>query len=222
MIWVGVLISFAVFLQSLEMLRLKPYPWPIVKSEMPWLLRPLLRPYPVLPWLRLGAAMIAPLFPHWSVVLVLFLTSWLIAVRWRGTFNGGSDSMTIHILAAWFVYLSEPDNAWVERGCLYYVALQLTLSYFTAGVAKLRNPEWRNGQALTRFVPLKAGAVSALLLIGFECLFPLALLGPWVCAGFVAAGIVFHLLNSYYLGLNRFFFVWLAAYPALFLTSVML
>jgi hypothetical protein len=32
----------------------------------------------------------------------------------------------------------------------------------------------------------------------------------------MAAGLVFHAGNAYVFGLNRFFFAWLAAYPAIY------
>jgi len=49
----------------------------------------------------------------------------------------------------------------------------------------------------------------------FELLFPLALLHPAALVAALAGAALFHLANALLFGLNRFFWVWLAAYPAL-------
>jgi hypothetical protein len=50
--------------------------------------------------------------------------------------------------------------------------------------------------------------------IAWECLFPLAWLDPHLCLGMLACGAVFHAANLWVFGLNRFFWAWLAGYPA--------
>jgi hypothetical protein len=51
--------------------------------------------------------------------------------------------------------------------------------------------------------------------MGFEVLFPLALLHPLALyAGLVIAA-TFHLANAFLFGLNRFFWIWICAYPSL-------
>lgn len=209
-------------LQSIESLFIAPWPWEIVAREFPRALRPFLKnQVPVLS-LRILAAIVALLWPNWVAVGMLVLTSWLIAWRWRGTLNGGSDAMTMQIVLAWFIALLDPS---LENICVAYVAIQNLLSYFVAGVAKVLRTEWRNGQALKRFliqfeVPwVPAPAALSWCVIFFEMLFPLAIFAPWP---FVIGGLVFHLLNAYALGLNRFFFAWVAGYPAIFFLADLL
>ena len=217
MIWVGRLMSFAVVLQTIEFFWVRFYPSEIVAAEFPaWLRWTLCRERWILT-LRLLAAISALTWPTIAGVGVMLLTTWWLAVRWRGTFNGGSDFMTFHILAAWLLCLCFPS---LERVSVGYVVIQLILAYFVAGMAKVANSSWRSGAAPRIFLQrrgIEIGGSLCLLMawsiISFEMLFPLSILRPWP---FVAAGVLFHLANVYTFGLNRFFFAWLAAYPALF------
>jgi hypothetical protein len=178
-------------------------------------------------WSATGALWLAPL---------LLFTQVAICVRFRGTFNGGSDYMTVLILLA----LSLAIEPTLARAALAYIAVQTTLSYCIAGFAKLKSPAWRDGRALRSFVTLaveRHGAppwilaaigstrrcqLLAFSVIAFECSFPLAWLDSRLCAAFLALGLVFHLANGVVFGLNRFFFAWAAAYPAVFFCSQLL
>jgi len=48
----------------------------------------------------------------------------------------------------------------------------------------------------------------------WEGCFPLALLDPRLAAAFCAVAALFHFLVFWYFGLNRFFWAWLATFPA--------
>jgi hypothetical protein len=111
--------------------------------------------------------------------------------------------------------------------------VQLTLSYFMAGITKLRHADWRGGDALASFVGEYGApgwltralhgrarlAASSWGVLGFECGFPLAWSGPRACALLLCAGLCFHLGAWLLFGLNRFVFAWAAAYPALYWCS---
>jgi hypothetical protein len=168
-------------------------------------------------------------------LLLLLLVTLLVCVRFRGSFNGGSDAMTVLVLLGLSAGALFPGRPRVALGGLGYIALQTTLSYFVAGVIKLKEPSWRRGRALPAFfelprygVPASARALakrpalaraSAWGILLFECAFPLALLGPQLCAPLLAAALAFHLLNSAVFGLNRFLWAWAAAYPAVYYVS---
>jgi hypothetical protein len=123
-----------------------------------------------------------------------------------------------------------PDER-AGRVGLGYVAAQLVLSYFVAGSVKLRQGAWRDGSALSallgarqyapspsRALRVASGPVAPLAsraLVLFECAFPLALCGRPYCLVLMAIGAAFHVVNARVLGLNRFLWAWLAAYPAL-------
>jgi len=220
MTWVGHLISVAVILQSIEFFSIPVWRWQTLAPDFPKILAPVLGSHQLLNVLRLAAAILAMYSPMPVALALMVVTTWLINVRWRGTFNGGSDFMTFHILLAWFVSSVAPG---FEKACLLYIAIQVILSYFVAGIAKLRNPEWRSGHALEIFLsrvgltPSKNVCfILSWVLMVFEVLFPLALKLP---LPFVVMALFFHLANVYIFGLNRFFFAWLAGYPALFLIA---
>lgn len=187
------MLAFALTLQSLELLLI----WP--RAQKIWRLHGC---FLALFWLRLIASLTlffrAPPVLVWLLLLITILT----AVRFGGTLNGGSDYMTVVALSSLLV-------PWGQT----YLAVQLTLSYFVAGLVKLRQPDWRNGKALTRLTGLSALLAWPVLL--WECTFPLAWLNHTLCLAYLGIGVVFHLANAKLLGLNRFFWIWLAAYPSL-------
>jgi hypothetical protein len=105
------------------------------------------------------------------------------------------------------------------------------MSYFISGWVKIKNPDWRSGEALGDVFRFSAYPVSEGLrnwanvpriltmlswgVIVFEVLFPLALFTQTtlIIALIVAAS--FHFSNACLFGLNRFFWIWLSAYPAI-------
>ncbi|MGD1876677.1 MAG: HTTM domain-containing protein [Kiloniellaceae bacterium] len=150
--------------------------------------------------------------------------------RFQGPYNGGSDRMGLLILLCLLVSHLAPAPVWREVA-LGYLALQLTLSYFIAGGVKIVNPDWRHGRALGDVFRFSAYPVSENLraladrprllfaaswaVMLFELVFPAALLHPAaLVAGLTVAGL-FHLANAILFGLNRFFWIWLAAYPSI-------
>ncbi len=243
------LIALAVILQTVELLQLRKtfadegvWRWPTLKEELqvfpPWAracfgaLLPYRRFLAVLT-VRLaagGALLCGPGSFAAPLLLILLLSTILIALRWRGTFNGGSDSMTAIVLVALFAARCFPESAAVAAGSLLYVALQTSLSYFIAGWVKLKNSQWRNGAALLRYIRTPGyGAPKAIVellsraraalaaswgIIVFECAFPLGLFSQTLAPLFIGAALAFHIANVFVFGLNRFLFAWAASYPA--------
>lgn len=163
------------------------------------------------------------------VVPVLWLLGVVQLARFNGPVNGGSDKMAMLILFCLSLAHLAPDRFWAEMA-LSYLAVQLVLSYVVSGWVKLRNPAWRLGGALEDVFAVSAYPtsdgmralsdrravmrVASWAVIGFECLFPLALLHPLALAGMLCVTAGFHLANAVCFGLNRFFWVWIAAYPS--------
>jgi len=177
----------------------------------------------------LSVLVIAGLAEPWPLV-ALALLSLAILGRFQGAFNGGADRMAL--LALWCLTLARfmPTLHWREI-VFGYLGAQLALSYFISGAVKLLNPDWRSGQALVQVFRFSAYPVSEdlrrfaerprLLLamswavMLFEVAFPLTLVSqPTLIAGLIVAA-AFHLANAWLFGLNRFFWTWLATYPAL-------
>jgi hypothetical protein len=121
----------------------------------------------------------------------------------------------------------------IDQVCLWFIALQVCLSYATAGVVKLSNEGWRGGEGLFNVVNssslIKSDKLARFfsrhqklaknltwLNVAIECVFPLVLLvGKPYFLVFLLWGVAFHSLNAAALGLNKFLWAWIAAYPAL-------
>jgi hypothetical protein len=164
---------------------------------------------------------------------VLFLaaavTSLGLGVRVPFGMEGSGQMMTI-ICAALALSGLAPHDVVVQKAALWFLALQACLAYLTAGLAKYNVPAWRNGSfllgilrtrcygnlAVSKLLDAGRARLCSALVIGFECAFPLVLLAgkPWALT-FLAAGVVFHAINAFVLGLNVFFWAFVATYPAI-------
>lgn len=182
-----------------------------------------------LPRLVLAVLLIAGFHTAWVLAGLLVLA--VVALHaFQGPYNGGADRMSLLILLCLCAARLAPSPYW-QTMAMGYLALQLILSYVMSGLVKIINPEWRNGTALREVFAYSAYPASEALrqwaqaprllfwmswaIMLFEVLFPLALFthtSLWL-ALVVAAS--FHLANACLFGLNRFFWAWLAAYPAL-------
>lgn len=234
------LLALAIFLQHLENLKLANLPRysegffrPQIYTKVTCLgllaaalLPPLLLFAPVTPLMALTHA-------------VLFGSIFMVALSFGGNFNGGADQMTMQIsialLIALFVGSLKPDlTELAQRFALLYITVQLCLSYFVSGVTKVINADWRSGKALQEilrsqnydvatFAKSSIGGSQALsrisswFVILLELIFPVVLIKPQLAFALAPIMLLFHLGNFMVLGLNRFVFIWLAAYPSIFL-----
>ncbi len=164
------------------------------------------------------------------VCLGLVILTVLLLHRFQGPYNGGSDRMGILILCSLCMtnFLTATPLKELAFG---YLALQLILSYFISGWVKIVNPDWRTGRALNDVFRFSAYPASENLrswtnyprilfamswaVILFEILFPLALLNQATLYIGLLVAAMFHFSNACFFGLNRFFWIWLAAYPSL-------
>jgi hypothetical protein len=212
-----------------------PHP-PLFRRLLDVLFQP--QAYRVQLWLRAVLALVLMIQgSSLLLLLALFMGTLLLLVRWRGAFNGGSDFMTLVVLLGLFIaagvnLLSAPNlnPALGWRAGFAFIALQAISSYFLSGSVKLLRPEWRNGRALTLFLneavrgPLTPGhwlrqaglaRLGSWAFILWECAFPLALLQAEWALLFCLVAAVFHFLVFWFFGLNRFFWAWLATFPAI-------
>lgn len=180
--------------------------------------------------IRIAAAFIAVVNPNVIVLGVLLIAHVATMIRWLGSYNGGSDYMTSLLLLFTFIGLLFPDS--MAEVCLWYMTLQLCLSYFKAGLVKIKKAKWRRGEAISLFVlspvyerdSLTDRVFSSATLsfviswatMIFELTFPIALLDRRLAIIYMTLAILFHLGNAYVFGLNRFVFAWMAAYPAFY------
>lgn len=185
--------------------------------------------YLFMPRLLLALLLIIGFHTAW-IVFLLFLLSLAILYRFQGPYNGGSDRMGLLILCCLFLVHLAPTLRWQEIA-FGYLAIQLVLSYFISGWVKVVNPEWRSGLALNDVFRFSAYPVSESLrewakspgvlfyvswaVILFELVFPLALLSPTSLTIALGIAAAFHFSNACFFGLNRFFWIWISAYPAI-------
>ncbi len=87
------------------------------------------------------AAVSLPWIAHPAPAWVVVAATLLVAVRFRGGYNGGSDAMLLVVALALALARTAPGTAVAAAG-LAYAAVQLVLSYFVAGVAKLGDERW--------------------------------------------------------------------------------
>ncbi len=163
-------------------------------------------------------------------LLGLCIQACVLLVRFQGPYNGGSDRMGMLLIFCLSLAHWAPNPRWQELA-FAYLAAQLVLSYVISGWVKVKNPAWRSGAALRDVFAFSAYPVSEDLrtlsnhpnlmfvlswaVIGLELVFPLTLLSqPTLIGGLILAA-MFHLSNALFLGLNRFFWVWLATYPSI-------
>ena len=243
------LLGIAVMLQSLEFIKMKEsisekgiWRWSELRSDYIFLPQKLLQ---ALDWImaekhfmemmtiRFYTALLAIIYPHFILIfLFLFISTFLITLRWRGSFNGGSDYLTLITLLCLCIGFIHPLLA---KAVLWYISLQVTSSYFLAGLYKIKEQKWRLGTSIYGFAsspnyktpsfivekskdPNWAKAMAWSVMI-FELSFPLVFTFPLLTNFFLLAGVVFHLVNFLAFGLNRFFWVWCASYPALWYCS---
>lgn len=207
-----IILGFAIFQQSIEFMRGQ-------------------QPEKMLGFIRAVLAILLILgFQPVLVESALLVTAVILIRRFQGPYNGGSDTMTaLVLLCLWLSHIA-PTRYWQEIA-LGYLAVQLILSYFQSGWVKVVNPEWRSGRALQQVFALSAYPVSenvrlwagrpqVLLAMSwsvmiFELLFPLALFNQTLLIVALGIAALFHLANACLFGLNRFFWIWPAAFPVI-------
>lgn len=164
-----------------------------------------------------------------AVLPALLVTSLMLLHRYQGPYNGGSDKMTLLILTCLTLARLAPER-WAELA-FAYLAAQLLLSYFISGWIKIINPAWRSGEALTDVFRFSAYPVSESLrgwadyprvlqaagwaVMLLELVFPLSLFHPLALVAALTCTAAFHFSNACFFGLNRFFWIWLSAYPSI-------
>lgn len=181
-------------------------------------------------WTQMFVAFATFVFPYPLLLVVLLLTHLSICIRFRGTFNGGSDMMVFVILTG-LIICQSTTNEKIQKLGLIYIAIHTLYSYFKAGLAKVIHKDWQNGFAVPAFLErslysdmksvagfLKSNSLLSLFLgwsvLFFELSILVTLLIPPLIFPYFLIAAVFHFINYIVFGLNRFFLVWMSAWPA--------
>lgn len=147
----------------------------------------------------------------------------------------GSDQMQLVLWAGLTVFSVDPGGTVGAVG-LYFIAAQALVAYFASGISKLFGAEWRAGTAVERVLRTTSHGspwahrlvrdlhLSPLLswsTITFETLIPAALLSgnPTLAMFALASALSFHIGVALAMGLNTFFWAFVATYPALVFAS---
>lgn len=250
---IQIIISVAVLIQTIEYISLKNsfsingvWRWNEIKTEFAFLPKKIQfffnyflqdKHFIILLWVRLSSSLLFLFYPSFIWILILLITTLFIAQRFRGSFNGGSDYMTLIILSALLVQ-SFSTQPIITKGVLWYIAIQSSTSYFIAGIVKIKQSAWRRGTGLREFIqspnynppPLIKSIFSQRIMafiiswgvMLFELSFPLVLIQntPTVTISLLLIAFTFHLINVFIFGLNRFLIAWLATYPAIYFCTL--
>jgi hypothetical protein len=144
----------------------------------------------------------------------------------------GSDQMMLIVLVSVFAFRLHPTERMLTIVFAFLTA-QLVLSYLTAGIAKASSPVWRGGDAVKGILNTTSygsRGLSKLLfdhkgislfscwcVILYECVGPSAIwFGHDMCLAFIACGLFFHFSIAMFMGLNIFFWSFIATYPAVY------
>ena len=166
-----------------------------------------------------------------ALLSVTTLLSLLLLSRQPYGSDGADQATNIVLLSLTVAALARTEMA--LTACAWFLAGQCCLSYLTAGLAKVSNPEWRSGRALVgilgthmygnpalaRFLrgqPRRLARGMGMAVVAGECLLPLMLVAPkaWLPA-FLIAGLMFHISTAVAMGLNSFLWAFPAMYPAI-------
>lgn len=170
----------------------------------------------------------------WTFTIIALLAALcLLIMQIRNTYGGdGSDQMALILVISIVLGFSIFSSLLSTKYVLYFIALQSCLAYAAAGVAKALSNKWRSGTAVydifstgaygsKSFSSLlnKTSYLSFLLswnVILMEILFPVCLVVPPSVSIFILFwGFAFHVFNAIVMGLNSFFWMFIATYPAI-------
>jgi hypothetical protein len=177
-------------------------------------------------WTIVAASAAGPLGMPVTILLITTLVK-----KWRLRLMGDeAEVMSSVVLFALAFHAWRPHDQVVAEIVAWFIAAQLCLAYFGAGLAKLDSPAWRRGDALARLFAGSAlrnpaladwllrhpvaGRLASHAAIGLQLGFWIGLLVPPALPVFLAAGFLFHLGIGLALGLWSFLWAFVAAYPA--------
>ncbi|WP_344637248.1 hypothetical protein [Kitasatospora cystarginea] len=165
-------------------------------------------------------------------LLLFVLTGTAAGMQVRQCYGyDGSDNISLITFLVAAIEKAFPGDYQAREACIRFIAFQSCVAYAAAGAVKLVSPIWRDGSAITGIFrtsvygdkglyrllclhPAVPRIVAWSVILG-ELTFPLVLVAPKpVARGILGMGVLFHLANGRFMGLNRFFWAFTATYPA--------
>lgn len=246
-LWTGRAAAWATIIDTTELLVLRRFwvaggiwepevlaqEWRVFSRPVQVVLHFLLAPgFVAVLGLRLALAATLLFTGYVPLALPLLVGAVLTSLRFRGSYNGGSDSMMVVLWLGLSLAALCPAAYGGPAIGLGYIAVQAGLSYFIAGLVKAKVPGWWSGRELIRATQLptydvapwarrllgrpRVARLASLSMLALELFFPLAFLGRSSVLVFLSLLGAFHLVNAVVFGLNRFWWTWPATYPALY------
>lgn len=231
---VSKLFAFAILLQSIEMLAisrnsafLKVWNFQNIQNSFPFLKKFFSvlyskKVFRYLLFLQILAVTVLFFYFNTWLIFTVALIQLLVCMRFRGIFNGGSDMM-VFIIATGLIIGGKLG--------LIYIAIHTCYSYFKAGLVKIVQPSWQSGLAISQFLEISLfpnirtlgqklshypilTLVLSCFTLAFEVGIPLIFMGSTLVYYYFLSAMLFHAVVFIVFGLNRFFWIWLAAWPA--------
>ena len=170
------------------------------------------------------------------LLLLIVITTFSLYVRNPYGLDG-SHQMNLILFVGLFFSSLVTDGSIAKEISIWFIAAQAGLAYFVSGTSKLKSSIWRSGSALTGILSTQIyghrisyeflsqhSAVSMILswmTILFECAFPAVFVVDLKYGILIlAAGVLFHLSTAIIMGLNNFFWSFIATYPAILYCSL--
>lgn len=167
---------------------------------------------------------------YWPLLMVLVDQLGFLKFR---TFGRSETPLQRVVLVTLAMHLLLKDDMVSFIG-LAFISLQLSLAYFAAGYHKTKDPKWKKGWALEKYInrylhgtSIKTFIVKykkSLSLLGwatiaFELLFVTGAFNTHLAIALCGFGILFHAAVSLSSGINEFFWVFVGCYPAFIFVS---
>jgi hypothetical protein len=181
-----------------------------------------------------------PGFEIWAHISGAYLLGVACFFHMRTPFGLDGSDQLILLLSATMACTSfiHADPLIAEIG-VWFLGIQLCLSYFVSGFAKFLSATWRSGRAVVFVMDTKTygkkWAIEPLLdykalskticwwVILWETLFPFAMfMDPMIIQAFCVCAILFHVGTAVVMGLNTFAISFPAAIPAAYYVSTKL
>lgn len=168
-----------------------------------------------------------------AAVLTSAILALLLLMNARTSYGlDGADHMYLVLFLGLAVYQVMPAGSIASLVGILYIAAQSGISYLIAGIAKIFGASWRDGTAISGIMTTKIyghtiaaarlqgrpalGRLLCWLVIAFEIMFVASLIaGPRAMWAMLAVGVLFHASTALLMGLNSFFFAFVATYPAI-------
>lgn len=178
---------------------------------------------------------------NWTIVtfcsIIIAITSILFSLRSYIGCTGADQMMKLTFSSIGLCLIHRTD--FTLTLCICFIAAQLTIAYATPGIQRAVQKNWKNGNHLlliTRqhtygnrivYSFLKQFKVIRVIsswgILFFECGILIAFLLPTeFLLIYLFFGFLFHLLNSYVMGLNTFLWAFIGTYPAYICISIWL